>query len=334
MGASSGLVDTFGRRHTYLRISVTDRCDLRCRYCMPPEGIQLQPRSEILTIEEIIRLARLLVDEGVNKIRITGGEPMVRRGIDQLLHALGHLDGVKDLGITTNGVLLSDRMDMIRRAGVTQLNLSLDTWRRERFHQITLRDQFDAVRKTLDLALEARFQSLKLNCVVMRGINDDELLDFVSFTRENNIAVRFIEYMPFSGNGWDTNRLFPFREMLERIRDQYDLIPVEREHLSDTATRFRVPGFVGTLGFISSMTDHFCATCNRLRLTADGNIKNCLFDNGEIRLRDPMRAGAGDDALRELIQLSVRRKFAHHGGHETPELLALDPGRSMIQIGG
>ncbi len=168
----------------------------------------------------------------------------------------------------------------------------------------------------------------------MRGINDDELLDFVSFTRENNIAVRFIEYMPFSGNGWDTNRLFPFREMLERIRDQYDLIPVEREHLSDTATRFRVPGFVGTLGFISSMTDHFCATCNRLRLTADGNIKNCLFDNGEIRLRDPMRAGAGDDALRELIQLSVRRKFAHHGGHETPELLALDPGRSMIQIGG
>lgn len=328
------LRDTFGRTHTYLRISVTDRCDLRCTYCMPAEGITLQPRAQILSLEELERLARLFVRLGVSKIRLTGGEPMVRKGIEKLLHTLGHLEGVQELGITSNGVLLASRMQQVVDAGVTQLNLSLDTWRRDRFAEITRRDDFDAVRRALDLALQAPFRSLKLNCVMMAGVNDDELEDFVAFTEHHDIAVRFIEYMPFSGNGWDFSKLLSFRTMLERIRQRFPLEPLERAHVSDTATNFRVPGFKGSVGFITSMTEHFCGACNRLRLTSDGNIKNCLFDNGELSLRDPMRAGASDLELENVIRESVIRKKAHHGGHETPELIALDPGRSMIQIGG
>lgn len=329
------LVDRFGRMHTYLRISVTERCDLRCRYCMPPEGIQLQPRTHILSLEEIEGLARLFIRLGVKKLRLTGGEPMVRRGILDLLGRLSRLQPYPDLGMTTNGVLLADVLPEVLAAGVTAINLSLDTWKADRFEQITLRPQLPQVLRSLDgMLASTTLRSKKLNCVMMRGVNDDELLDFVAFTRDHDLSVRFIEYMPFSGNGWDGSKLLPYQEMLRRIREVYPLEPLEAESRHDTASRFRVPGFKGTLGFISSMTDHFCGGCNRIRLTADGNLKNCLFDHGEVSLRDPLRAGADEEALISLIAQALQRKFAHHGGHETPEGIALDPGRSMIQIGG
>jgi len=334
MTAPHPLVDYFGRIHSYLRISITDRCDLRCKYCMPAEGIVLQPRAQILTLEEIERLARLLVKLGVTKIRLTGGEPMVRKGILGLMRSLGRIPGVRELGVTSNGVLLADQVPQVVEAGVTHLNLSLDTWRADRFLQITRRDDFARVRRCLDQALVGGFKSVKLNCVVMAGVNDDELWDFVAFTREHPISVRFIEYMPFSGNGWDFGHLFPYLKMKARIEERFTLAPLPRSNRNDTTTLFQVPGHAGTVGFITSMTEHFCGTCNRLRLTSDGNIKNCLFDNGELGLRDPLRAGASDEALEAIIRESVRRKFEHHGGHETPDLIALDPGRSMIQIGG
>lgn len=332
--SSGPLVDTFGRLHSYLRISVTDRCDLRCQYCMPPEGIDLQPRSQILTLEEIERLAGILVRLGVTKIRLTGGEPMVRKGVVRLMQKLSALPGLTSLGLTSNGVLLADQLPAVLEAGVKHLNLSLDTWHPDRFHRITRRDDFAQVRRCLDQSLSLGFRSVKLNCVVMAGVNDDELWDFVAFTRDHDLSVRFIEYMPFSGNGWDHGHLFSFQQMLTRIEERFELKPLPRSNHNDTTTLFQVPGFRGTVGFITSMTDHFCSTCNRLRLTSDGNIKNCLFDNGELGLRDPMRAGASDDELEAIIRESVWRKFAHHGGHETPDLIALDPGRSMIQIGG
>ncbi|MFM7201459.1 MAG: GTP 3',8-cyclase MoaA [Myxococcota bacterium] len=330
----SPLRDGFGRIHSYLRISITERCDLRCQYCMPPEGIQLQPRAHLLTLEEIERLASLLVRLGVNKIRLTGGEPMVRRGVEQLVERLGQLQVLESLGMTSNGILLSERLPQLIKAGLTHLNLSLDTWHPERFAQITLRDQFLAVQHCLSQALEAPLTSLKLNCVVMAGVNDDELFDFVAFTQDHALEVRFIEYMPFSGNGWDTSKLFTYAQMRARIAERFELVPVHTPRANETASVFQVPGFKGRVGFITSMTDHFCATCNRLRLTADGNIKNCLFDNGELSLRDPMRAGADDAELEKLIRLSIARKHARHGGHSSPEAIALDPGRSMIQIGG
>lgn len=328
------LVDRFGRHHSYLRISVTDRCDLRCRYCMPPEGVQLQPREQILTLEELEALARLFVRLGVRKIRLTGGEPMVRRGIVDLLGRLAKLPERPELGLTTNGVLLADALPEVLSAGVTAINLSLDSWRADRFAQITLRDKLTQVLRSLEGILAAPLRSRKLNCVVMKGVNDDELLDFVAFTREHDLAVRFIEYMPFAGNGWDLSRLLPYQEMLRRIRERYPLEPLGPESRHDTATRFRIPGFKGTIGFITSMTQHFCAGCNRIRLTADGHLKNCLFDHGELSLRDPLRAGASEQDLIDLIALALQKKHAHHGGHETPESIARDPGRSMIQIGG
>lgn len=330
----SPLQDRHGRIHTYLRISITERCDLRCQYCMPPEGIMLQPRAHILTLEEIERLAALFVRLGVRKIRLTGGEPMVRRGIEQLLERLGQLEGLDSLGLTSNGIVLSQKLPQLLQAGLTHLNLSLDTWKADRFARLTLRDEFVAVRRCLDLALAAPLRALKLNCVVMAGVNEDELLDFVAFTQHHALEVRFIEYMPFSGNGWDTSKLFTYAQMRARIAERYDLEPVRSERGSETASLFQVSGFKGRVGFITSMTDHFCATCNRLRLTADGNVKNCLFDNGEISLRDPLRSGASDEALEALIRTSVERKHARHGGHASPEAIALDPGRSMIQIGG
>jgi len=300
---------------------------------MPAQGIPLQPRAEILDIEEIHRLARLLVSAGVTKIRVTGGEPLVRKGIEPLLKGLSDL-GVKSLGMTTNGVLLSRRLEAVLAAGVTHINISLDTFRPERFAFITRRENFELVMHAIDRALAAPLRAVKLNCVLMRGFNDDELSTFVEFTRTRAIGVRFIEYMPFNGNEWDFSRLYPFSQMMETLEARFDLVPMTPESPNETAVVYQVPGYAGTVGFISSMTQHFCASCNRLRLTADGNLKNCLFDNGEVSLRDPMREGATDDELMAIMRSAVQRKFAHHGGHESPERLAQDPGRSMIQIGG
>ncbi len=332
---SSLLTDSFGRRHTYLRIGLTERCNLRCTYCMPAEGVPLKPKAAQLTADEIERLVRLFLAEGVNKIRLTGGEPLVRKEAVEIIQRIGRLDGLQELAITTNAILLEDRLPALKAAGLTHLNISLDTLRPERFKQIARRGGFEVVLSAIDAALASGYGTsewpLKVNAVVMRGVNDDELTDFVAWTRDTPIEVRFIEYMPFDGNGWADAALVPLAEMRERVEDKFgplDALPGQPE---DTATTFRVPGFAGSVGFIASMTVPFCAGCNRLRITADGSFKVCLFGPKEVSLRDLMRNGAGDDELRGVIGVAVNGKKAAHAGMD---VLARTQNRPMILIGG
>ncbi len=325
------LSDGFGRRHTYLRISLIERCNLRCRYCMPEEGLDWTPGEQLLTDDEIIRLARLFVEAGVTKIRLTGGEPLLRRGVERIAKEIGALPGLRDLAITTNGLLLPKKIDRLQKAGLTQINLSLDTLRPERFAAITRRKGFPLVLRAVDEAIRRGFSPLKVNCVVMRGVNDDEVLDFVAWTEEKPVEVRFIEYMPFDGNRWDDRRLVPTAALLERVRVRYPHLERLQDGPHDTSQTHRVPGFVGRIGFISSMTEPFCEGCNRLRLTADGHLKVCLFGRAEVSLRDALRRGAPDGEVRALISRAVGRKKARHAGMYN---LAQMENRPMITIGG
>lgn len=325
-------VDSFGRKHTYLRISVTERCNLRCTYCMPEEGVLLSPRDQILTFEEIERLARIFVRNGVDKIRLTGGEPLVRKNFEELAERIGAIEGLRSFALTTNGMLLSKKIDRLRAAGVDQINISLDTLDEKRFGNIARRPGLPIVLNAIDRALDAGYNPVKVNCVVMRGINDDELVDFAALTRDRNLEVRFIEYMPFSGNGWDEGYFLPYREMVERIREAGVELMEPYRGAHDTSRSFVVPGHRGSIGFISSMSDQFCAGCNRLRLTADGALKVCLFGRAETSLRDVLRAGASDDELYDVIQSAVLRKKAAHAGMKT--LAETSDDRPMILIGG
>lgn len=323
------LVDSFGRTHTYLRLSLTERCNLRCQYCMPAEGVPLKPRDEILSYEEILRLSELFVSLGVDKIRLTGGEPLVRKDVVPFVARLGGVKGLRSLAMTTNGLLLSTRLQALREGGLTHLNISLDTLREDRFETITRRKGLEKVVKAIDYAIALGYRP-KVNCVVLRKFNEDELLDFVDMTRERPLDVRFIEYMPFDGNAWSVGKFMPYAEALEIIESK-----VELERLADgphdTAKTYRPKDHLGTVGFISSMSDDFCSGCNRLRITADGNLKVCLFGRSEISLRDAMRAGASDEDLTALIRDAVMRKKAAHAGMFT---LAETPNRPMILIGG
>jgi molybdenum cofactor biosynthesis protein A len=323
------LIDRFNRKHTYLRISVTDRCNFRCVYCMPAAGIAWREREEILTFEEIERLARIFVRLGVDKIRLTGGEPTVRKNLEHLVERLAALQ-IKSLLMTTNGYVLPEKAALYRNAGVTGLNVSLDTLREDRFRQITRTTNFGRVMQGIDAALEAGFDSVKINMVVMKGVNEDELLDFVELAREKPVTVRFIEFMPFRDNGWHKGDLYPYRQMLEDIQAQHKIAPLPGE-ASAVGKDWMIEGFAGTIGFVTSMTDSFCGGCNRVRLTADGQIKSCLFSPAEQSLRDLMRAGVSDDELEKRIRLALWMKPKEHPPME--QLLASND-RSMIEIGG
>ncbi len=325
------LTDRFGRAHSYLRISVTERCNLRCKYCMPADGVQLSPREAILTFEEIERIARLFVENGITKIRLTGGEPLVRKDVEHLAALLGALPGLRNLALTTNGLLLRRKLPAFMEAGLDSINISLDTLRRDRFEQITRRPGLDIVLDAIRMAVEADFGPVKVNCVVIRGFNDDELSDFVQMTAHLPVEMRFIEYMPFDGNGWDETCLVPYQECIDRIEDRFGPLTRLPEGPNDTAKSFCVDGFAGRLGFISSMSDHFCAGCNRLRLTADGNLKVCLFGKAEVSLRDLIRTGSPDEHLEDVIRAAVQRKAAHHAGMLN---IASSSNRPMILIGG
>ncbi|XP_001984617.2 molybdenum cofactor biosynthesis protein 1 isoform X2 [Drosophila grimshawi] len=328
---ASPLTDTFGRHHTYLRISLTERCNLRCEYCMPAEGVPLQPKSQLLTTEEVLRLARIFVEQGVRKIRLTGGEPTVRRDIVDIVAHLKALPQLENVGITTNGLVLTRLLLPLQRAGLDSLNISLDTLRKERFEQITRRKGWERVIAGIDLAIQLGYRP-KVNCVLMRNFNEDEICDFVEFTRERPVDVRFIEYMPFSGNKWQTERLISFKETVQIIRQRWPEFQALANGPNDTSKAYAVPGFAGQLGFITSMTEHFCGTCNRLRLTADGNIKVCLFGNKEFSLRDAMRSeGSTEQQLVELIGAAVQRKKRQHAGMLN---LSQMENRPMILIGG
>jgi GTP 3',8-cyclase len=345
---AEGLFDRFARAHTYLRISVTERCNLRCRYCMPEEGVQLLPKDHLLSFEEIERLAALFVRLGVRKIRLTGGEPLVRRGIDDLIARIGALKGcgLERLMMTSNALLLREHIPALLRAGMDAVNLSLDTLRPERFNRITGREGCDETIAAIHAAARAGFRKVKVNAVVMKGLNDDELVDLArAFARDLPIEMRYIEYMPFEGNGWGEElQMFPAASIRARLEEELRLQP---RGLNDagagTALVYDVferdgQPFRGQIGIISSMTEPFCATCNRTRLTADGHFRWCLLDEGEIDLRAPLRAGASDDDLAQLIEEGLRRKRAGHAPaavlKESQRAAGPAHARSMIRIGG
>jgi molybdenum cofactor biosynthesis protein A len=324
------LIDGHHRKHTYLRIAVTERCNLRCTYCMPAEGIDLQPKEHMLTTDEIVRVARVAVEAGVTKIRITGGEPLVRADLPELVRRLRAIPGLLHLGVTTNGTLLARHAGALRDAGLDAVNISLDTLIPERFARITRRNDHAAVMQGIEAALRAEFAQVKINVVVMRDVNDDELCDFAGLAREKRLDVRFIEYMPFDANAWSSGGMITAGEMRERIGALFFLQSADDDS-AGVARMYRIPGFMGRIGFISAMSEHFCGSCNRLRLTADGSLKPCLFSTSECNIRSLLRSSGDDASITRALNEALAGKWeAHPGVHQLAEL----HNRSMIRIGG
>jgi cyclic pyranopterin phosphate synthase len=328
------LVDGYGRVHRDLRISVTDRCNFRCTYCMPEEGMKWLPRAQLLTFEEITRVARVCVDVlGIDSIRLTGGEPTVRAHLPVLVAKLAELrPGGRpiDLAMTTNGVTLRHVAGDLRDAGLRRINVSLDTLRSDRFHELTRRDQLPAVLDGIDAAVEAGFDPVKVNTVVMRGVNDDELVELATFGRERGVTVRFIEWMPLDAdNRWDSAAVVGQDQIVAAIDAVFPVDPVVRG--SAPAERFVYRDGQGEVGVIPSVTRPFCGSCDRIRLTADGQLRSCLFSVDEVDLRALLRSGAGDDDLAAAVRGCVADKWA---GHLIGQVTFVRPRRSMSQIGG
>ncbi|MHB8669823.1 MAG: GTP 3',8-cyclase MoaA [Acidimicrobiales bacterium] len=324
------LVDPFGRVVRDLRISVTDRCNFRCQYCMPEEGMAWLPREELLTFEEIERVARLCVERfGLESVRLTGGEPTVRAHLPVLVERLARL-GV-DLAMTTNGATLALVAADLRRAGLRRINVSCDSLRRERFAQITKRDALPQVLEGIDAALAVGFDPVKVNCVLLRGVNDDEIVDFALFGRSKGVEVRFIEAMPLDAQGhWSADQVVPAAEILRQIAARLPMEPVATRG-SEPAERFRYLDGGGQIGVIGSVTQPFCGACDRVRLTAEGQFRNCLFAVRETDLRAILRGGGSDDELAAAIVADVGTKWA---GHSIGQVHFVKPSRGMSQIGG
>ncbi|KAK0162075.1 hypothetical protein PV327_008440 [Microctonus hyperodae] len=325
------LTDSFGRNHSYLRISLTERCNLRCLYCMPAEGVKLTKNDNILTTDEILRIARVFVKQGVKKIRLTGGEPTIRKDIVEIIGQLKTLESLESIGMTTNGLTLTRQLPALQRAGLDAINISLDTLKKDRFEKFTRRQGWSRVIAAIDLAVQLQYHPVKVNCVMMRGFNDDELIDFVRLTKHKPIDVRFIEYMPFTGNKWEENKMVSFKEMRHMIEKEFPDFQPLKTPPNSTSKAFFVPGFAGQIGFITSMSEHFCHSCNRLRITADGNLKVCLFEGkSEVSLRDAMRNGATNEELEDIIAQAVFKKKKQHAGMSN---LREMENRPMILIG-
>ena len=323
--------DKFGRVHDYLRISLTDNCNLRCFYCMPDEKYAFAPASKLMQVEEIETIAKLFVAQGVKKIRLTGGEPLVRKDAPRILEVLGKLR--VELAITTNGVRIHEMLEELLAANIKAINISLDTLQADKFLKITRRDLYHRVRSNIELLLQNNIR-VKINVVVMKGLNDNEILDFIALTKHNNIEVRFIEFMPFSGNHWTSNQVFTLHEIMLAVASKYDAIPVQPEP-NDTSKKYMIPDHLGSFAVISTMSSPFCDTCNRMRLTADGKLKNCLFSKEETDLLGALRAG--QDIL-PLIEDTIMAKAKALGGQFSGVFEDIDASklenRSMITIGG
>ena len=328
------LQDEFGRKHDYLRISITEHCNLRCTYCMPEDGIQLTPKSHLMTADEIVSIAQTFVNLGVSKIRLTGGEPLVRKDAKEIISRLGKLGA--ELSITTNGILVSNFIETFKEAGIKSVNISIDSLVKDKFNKITRRDYFDIVQKNIDLLLQEKF-NVKLNVVLIKSFNDNEIINFIALTKNKNIQVRFIEFMPFSGNQWDKSKLVSYAEIMEIIQSEYKLSEIERlqDSPNDTSKNYKISNHLGSFAVISSVTNPFCSTCNRIRLTADGKLKNCLFSNSETSLLETLRNGV---SIISLIEQNLLSKKAVRAGmdddlkFQNPELFSQN--RSMIAIGG
>lgn len=326
------LIDHYERRLNYLRISITDRCNLRCLYCMPCEGLDKLMHEDILTYEEILRLAGIAVGLGVDKIRLTGGEPLVRKDFPRLLPELMSIPGLKDLSITTNGIYLKENLENIHAAGVKRINISLDSLHRDRFRKITGFDGFDRVWEGIQLAHKLNFHPIKINMVVLKGINDDEVADFARLSVRYPFHVRFIEYMP-SGLLHRNEPLHYVSNTLirEKLEEAQPLIQVPRTAIDGPTVRYRFEGAPGEIGFISPLTHHFCQVCNRLRLTANGHLRPCLLSDREMDLKGPMRAGATDRDLERIFSEAADRKpRSHHLDSED----AISLSGRMSAIGG
>jgi len=325
------IIDKYNRIHNYLRISLTDNCNLRCFYCMPEEEYDFTPASRLMQVDEIESLAKTFVSLGVNKIRLTGGEPLVRKDAADIILSLSKLP-VK-LTLTTNGSRLHEFVDVLEEANIRSLNISLDTLQSEKFQLITRRDQFKKVYDNIQLLLKKNFH-VKVNMVVMKGLNDNEIIDFIEWTKHEPVHVRFIEFMPFTGNRWTSNKVFTMQEILEVIEKKYEIVRLQDEK-HDTAKGYKVSGHEGTFAIISTMSENFCSDCNRMRLTADGKMKNCLFSEKETDLLSALRKG--EDVV-PLIHKSIQSKAKELGGQFTADFQHLHAedihNRSMITIGG
>ena len=325
------IIDNYNRIHTYLRISLTDNCNLRCFYCMPEEDYDFTPASRLMQAGEIEELARIFVELGVNKIRLTGGEPLVRKDAADIIMRLSRL-GI-NLTLTTNATRLNDFVTVLKEANVHSLNISLDTLEADKFTMITRRNQFHQVYENIQRMLKNGFH-VKVNMVVMKGLNDGEINDFIEWTRDEPVHVRFIEFMPFTGNRWTSNKVVTWQEMLHIIESKYSFLPLQNDK-HDTAKAYQVPGHAGTFAVISTMTSPFCSGCNRIRLTADGKLKNCLFSREETDLLTAFRNG---NDIRPLIFQNIKSKAKELGGQFSTDFEHLHAedinNRSMITIGG
>jgi cyclic pyranopterin phosphate synthase len=326
----TGLSDSFQRPINYLRISVTDRCNLRCVYCMPEEGVALMSHYDILSYEEIFTIVKAAAELGINKVRLTGGEPLVRAGLEDLVRLLAGIEAINDISLTTNGILLARYAAGLKDAGLMRVNVSLDTLQPEKFRRITRRGRLEDTLAGIAAARSVGLNPVKINMVVMAGVNDDEIQDFARKTVDDGWHVRFIELMPTSGNEFLASKLVPAEEIRKRLEPLGRLEPWRTDVGNGPAKYFRLPGASGTIGFITPVTEHFCYQCNRLRLTADGKLRPCLLNEDEIDLREPLRGGASDAELKGLIEKAIVGKPR---GHHLADG-AKHEGRPFSQVGG
>ena len=324
-----GLTDLFGRVHKDFRISVTDRCNFRCQYCMPEEGLDWLKREELLSFEEITRITKILVENyGINSVRLTGGEPTLRANLSDLISMLSKLP--IEIALTTNGISLDKNAHNFRSAGLHRVNISIDSLKAERFKEITLRDDMKKVITGIEASIEAGLSPVKINVVVMRGINDDEIIEFAKFGRELGVIVRFIEFMPLDADEkWSTLSVVSLEEIFSTINSVYPLEVVKRSNAP--ASRFRYVDGQGEIGIVASVTQKFCDTCDRIRITADGQFRNCLFSNEEFDLKEALRSESSDKEICELLEMAVSAK---REGHGIGNVDFIRPARSMSQIGG
>ncbi|MGN7812634.1 GTP 3',8-cyclase MoaA [Flavobacterium sp. 22076] len=328
------LTDGFGRRHNYLRISLLEKCNLRCTYCMPADGIALSPKASLMTADEIFGIAQTFAQNGVDKIRLTGGEPLLRKDFPEIVSKLAALD--VSLSVTTNGILIDRYIDVLKQFKIKKINLSLDTLISSKFQAVTLRNQFEKVIDNLHLLLNNDFQ-VKVNVVLIKGFNDNEIVDFVKLTQFLPISVRFIEFMPFAGNEWDRSKMVSQHEILSLVGNVFPENEIQKleDEKNFTSRNYKIKDFQGDFGIISSITNPFCDSCNRIRLTADGKIKNCLFSNSETDLLTPFRNG---ETITGLISESIQNKKKVRAGmsgiNEINDPVLHSDNRSMIAIGG
>ena len=333
MTDNSPLIDSLGRVHTNLRISVTDRCNIRCFYCMPDVNVRFLPRRDILSFEEIERFARVSARLGVNKLRLTGGEPLVRAELYKLVERLAAIDGIHDIALTTNGILLAEQAQALKDAGLLRINISLDALTEETFRHIARRDGLDRVLAGIHAAKRVGFQRIRLNAVAIKGVTEPEVVPLANFAREHGMEMRFIEFMPLDAeNHWQHDQVLTGEEIRRQLEDAIGpLEPAERPDPSQPATDFRFVDGGGTIGFINPVTQPFCEDCNRLRLTAEGKVRNCLFSTVEWDARAVLRGGGSDDDLIDLLRTCIRAKKPGHGIDSSD---FVKPERAMYQIGG